>query len=244
MNVMQNLLVIPEASSAASPIRVAIVEDDDLVRESLAVLIGGAAGFACVGAYPSGEQALEQIHSQIPDVVLMDIHLPKMSGIECVRGLKEQQPKVQIVMLTMYEDDKLVFDSLCAGASGFLLKRTPHVQILAAIQDIHQGGSPMTSSIARKVVQLLRQPSPRVQRNECRVAELKDADPPLPRVTGNSLPPRLSPRETEILALLAKGYRYKEIANTLGINIETVRTHLRRIYDKLQVSSRTEAVVR
>src|SRR5436190_23738884 len=245
MNVMQNLLVIPEASSAASPIRVAIVEDDDLVRESLAVLIGGAAGFACVGAYPSGEQALEQIHSQIPDVVLMDIHLPKMSGIECVRGLKEQLPNAQIVMLTMYEDDKLVFDSIRAGASGYLLKRTPHVQILAAIQDIHQGGSPMTSSIARKVVQLLREPPIRRTEDECRIADFRNADTSSasPARRTSSLP-RLSPREMEILTLLAKGYRYKEIAETLAINIETVRTHLRRIYEKLQVSSRTEAVVK
>ena len=207
------------------PVRVSIVEDDDLVRESLAVLIGGASGFACVGAYANAEAALARITTDPPDVILMDIKLPRMSGIECVRNLKQVLPAAQIVMLTMYEDDNLVFESLKAGASGYLLKRTPHVEILAALEDVHQGGSPMTSSIARKVVQL--------------VAHMSTAAPP---TTGGLS--RLSARETEILTHLAQGFRYKEIADTLGINVETVRTHLRRIYEKLQVTSRTEATLK
>jgi len=135
---------------------VAIVEDDELVRESLAVLVGGASGFSCAGSYGSGEEAVNHIPGRQPDVVLMDINLPGMSGIECVRRLRQLLPNTQIVMLTMYEDDEAVFESLQAGATGYLLKRTPHVEILAAIEDVHRGGSPMSSAIARKVVQLAR----------------------------------------------------------------------------------------
>jgi DNA-binding NarL/FixJ family response regulator len=167
----------------------------------------------------------------IPEVILMDIRLPQMSGIECVRRLKEVLPGTQIIMLTMYEDDQLVFDSIRAGASGYLLKRTPHVEILAAIQDVHGGGSPMTSSIARKVVQMARQSRPAAAgflNGSARQDQLA----------------HLSPREKEILRHLTHGYRYKEIAERLGIDIETVRTHLRRIYEKLHVSSRTEAAVK
>ena len=207
------------------PISVSVVEDDELVRESLAILIGGADGFACAGAYSTAEEALQKIPTHQPDVVLMDIHLPAMTGIEAVRRLAQVLPALQIIMLTAYEDDQAVFDSLQAGAAGYLLKRTPHVQILAAIEEVHHGGSPMTSSIARKVVQLARRSS--------------TAQPPNSIGLAN-----LSPRETEILSLLAKGYRYKEIADELRINIETVRTHLRRIYQKLQVDSRTDAVVK
>jgi DNA-binding NarL/FixJ family response regulator len=227
MNHLQTMQItfVSSDTTRAVPIRVSIVEDDALVRESLAVLIGGASGFCCVGAYASAEEALREIPHEQPEIILMDIHLPKMSGVECVRSIKELLPTVQVLMLTMYEDDQVVFDSLRAGASGYLLKRTPHAQILAAIQDLQQGGSPMTSSIARKVVQLLRVPQ-------------RETAPPQANL------PRLSPRENEILTHLAKGYRYKEIAETLGINIETVRTHLRRIYEKLHVGSRTEAVVK
>jgi DNA-binding NarL/FixJ family response regulator len=200
------------------------VEDDNLVRESLAILIGGASGYQCVGAHASGEQALEKAESEQPQVVLMDINLPKMSGIECARALRTRLPEVQIIMLTMYEDEDTVFQALEAGATGYLLKRTAYSQILAAIEDVHNGGSPMTSTIARKVIQS--------------VSRARVAVPPKPGGLAE-----LSPRETEILTLLAKGFRYKEIAQTLGIKLETVRTHLRRIYEKLHVSSRTEAVV-
>jgi len=208
-----------------APIKVAIVEDDEVVRESLAVLISGASGFMCLGAYARPLDAILAIPQDSPDVLLMDIQLPEISGIECVRRLKTMVPSVQVIMLTMYEDDQLVFDSLQAGAAGYLLKRTPHVQILAAIEDVHRGGSPMSSSIARKVVQLARQ------------AQI------VPVSAGAGLT-RLSPREVQILEHLSKGFRYKEIAEVLSISVETVRTHLRRIYEKLQVSSRTEAVVR
>src|SRR6476660_4926954 len=161
-------------------IKVSLVEDDDLVRESLAVLINGASGFTCVGAYATSEEALERVAADAPDVVLMDIHLPKMSGVECVRRLKAILPGSQIIMLTMYEDDKLVFDSLRAGATGYLLKRTQHALILAAIEDVLHGGSPMTSSIARKVVQIARHAR-------------------APNSASETSLPHLSPRELEIL---------------------------------------------
>jgi DNA-binding NarL/FixJ family response regulator len=207
-------------------IRVALVEDDEPVRASLSVLINGANGFACVSACATAEEALERIPPEKPDVVLMDINLPKMSGIECARRLRDILPETQVIMLTMYEDDHRVFDSLTAGASGYLLKRTPHAQILEAIRDVHQGGSPMSSSIARRVVGVVR--------------ELRAAAP----AAAHSALAQVSPREEEILNLLAKGYRYKEIAEALHLSVETVRTHLRRIYEKLHVSSRTEAVVK
>jgi DNA-binding NarL/FixJ family response regulator len=208
------------------PIRVALVEDDEPVRASLAVLIHGATGFTCVCACATAEEALQRIPQHRPDVVLMDINLPEMSGIQCVRRLKAVLPAIQVIMLTMYEDDHRVFDSLTAGASGYLLKRTPHAQILDAIQDVYQGGSPMTSSIARRVVRAVR--------------NLRAAEP----AAAASQLANVSPREEEILALLTKGYRYKEIADALDLSVETIRTHLRRIYEKLHVSSRTEAVVK
>ena len=215
----------------SSPIKVAVVEDDDVIRESLHVLINGATGFECVWASPSAEDALERLPHAQPEVVLMDINLPRMSGIGCVARLKNVCPSAQIVMLTMYEDDVAIFDSLEAGASGYLLKRTPHAQILEAIEEVQAGGSPMTGSIARRIVQSVQRV--RVEARQPRGGEA--ASPGLLDV---------SPREHEVLTLLAQGYRYKEIAERLGINVETVRTHLRRIYEKLHVSSRTEAVVK
>lgn len=202
-------------------IRVCIVEDDRRVRESLAVLIDGVERMHCVGTYPSGEEALKGIVGKNPDVVLMDINLPGMSGIECVKQLKAQLPKAQIIMLTMYEDDENVFQSLVAGASGYLLKRTSPAELLKAIEEVCSGSSPMSGKIARTVVEHFQ--------------KLKIAAPQ---------EEYLSKRETEILDLLAKGYRYKEIADTLSISFETVRTHLKNIYQKLQVHSRTEAVVK
>lgn len=203
------------------PIRVALVEDDASIRRALEVVLNGAPGFACVGAFGSGEEALTRLAGAAPQVVLMDIQLPRMSGVECVARLKARHPEMQVLMLTVFEDDELVFDSLAAGATGYLLKRTPPAEILQAIAEIHRGGSPMTSYIARKVVQSFQRPS---------------------RGAAERLP--LSEREREILQQLARGYRYKEIADALGISLDTVRTHLRRIYEKLQVHSRTEAVVK
>lgn len=203
------------------PINVSIVEDDDGIREDLAVLINGASDLCCVSSHASAEEALEQIPLKHPDVVLMDINLPQMSGIDCVRKLKETMPAVQILMLTMYEDSEQIFNSLTAGASGYLLKRTPAGKILEAIKEVRNGASPMSGKIARIVVQYFHHVTKAALDKE-----------------------QLSKREEEILELLAKGYRYKEIADTLSISFDTVRSHLRNIYEKLHVSSRTEAVVK
>lgn len=202
-------------------IRVSIVEDNTYVRQSLAVLLNGSDGFECVGTHRSAEQALEAIPGQQPDIVLMDINLPRLSGIECVRQLKARLPALKFLMLTMYEDSNLIFQSLGAGASGYLLKRTSPAKIMEAIQELQAGGAPMSSKIARIVVQ-----------------HFQDRADPAPQTAS------LSPREREILILLAKGFRYKEIAEQLSISFDTVRAHLRNIYDKLQVRSRTEAVVK
>jgi DNA-binding NarL/FixJ family response regulator len=202
-------------------INVAIVEDEDNVRKGLAALINGSEGFRCVTTYSSAEKALPEILKNKPNVVLMDLNLPGMSGIECIRRLKAHQPALPIMVLTVYEDDEKIFESLRAGASGYLLKKTPPAKLLEAILDLQNGGSPMSSSIARKVVQTLQAMGP----------SSKEAE-------------NLSKREHEILAYLAKGYRYREIADALFISIETVRTHLRNIYEKLHVRSRSEAVLK
>jgi RNA polymerase sigma factor (sigma-70 family) len=209
---------------AASPrvaITVSIVEDDPRVRESLAGLISRAPGFQCVSHYATGEEALAQIPKKKPEVVLMDINLPGMSGIDCVRKLKQIEPSCQIVMLTVYENTEQIFKALANGASGYLLKATAPEELLSAIQDVHRGGSPMTSHIARKVVQSFQQSAASSKATET-----------------------LSPREQEVLELLAKGFLYKEIADQLHISFETVHTYIRRIYEKLQVRSRTEAVAK
>jgi DNA-binding NarL/FixJ family response regulator len=202
-------------------IKVSIVEDDNRIRESLAVLIDGGENIRCISTHPTAEEAIAQIPLKKPDVVLMDINLPKMSGIECVRKLKTLAPKLQILMLTMYEDDDLVFQSLMAGASGYLVKRTSPAELLQAIEEVHSGASPMSGKIARTVVEYFQ--------------KLQTASPQ---------DENLSKREQEILDLLVKGYRYKEIADALSISFETVRSHLKNIYDKMHVHSRTEAVVK
>jgi DNA-binding NarL/FixJ family response regulator len=202
-------------------ITVSIVEDDARVRDSLARLIDRSQGFRCVSQHPTAEQAIEELPGLKPAVVLMDINLPGMSGVECVRKLKEQIPQTQIVMLTVYEDTDLIGNALAAGATGYLLKQTPSAELLAGIREVHNGGSPMTSHIARKVVQLFRHPE--------------------------SLGPgtdSLSPRERQVLDHLAEGYLYKEVAVALGISYDTVHTYIRRIFEKLHVHSRTEAVAR
>lgn len=204
-----------------TPIKVSVVEDDDEIRQSLVVLINGSEGYTCVSSHRSAEEAILGIPARQPNVVLMDINLPRQSGIECVQQLKAQFPELQFLMLTMYEDTDLIFRSLAAGASGYLLKRTPPAKLLEAIVEVQQGGAPMSSKIARVVVQYFQQ--------------LKGPDPKTESLTR---------REKELLDLLAKGYRYKEIAEALGISFDTVRAHLRNIYDKLQVRSRTEAVVK
>jgi DNA-binding NarL/FixJ family response regulator len=203
--------------------RVSIVEDDNLVREELVHQLSRAHGFTCVSNHRSAEAALQEIPKHRPDVVLMDINLPKMSGIDCVRQLKGQLPATQFVMLTVYEDADVIFKSLLAGAVGYLLKGRSGLgaQVLEAVRDAARGGSPLNSLIARKIVQYFHHQ---------------------PGHTGSEQP--LSTREQEVLELLSKGLPYKEIADVLGVNIETVRKHCHHIYEKLQVSSRTEAVVK
>ena len=204
-------------------IRVALVEDDERVRGSLAMLVGGSAGFELIGSFSDAESALENLPKTEPHVVLMDVQLPKLSGIECVRKLKPQLPRTQIIILTVYQDEECVFDALRAGAVGFLRKDTSPAEILEAIRDAHQGGSPMSSGIARMVVA------------HFHPHDLKARSKPPP-------PVHLSPREEEILQLLVKGYRYKEVADAFSCSINTVREHLRRIYEKLHVTTSREAV--
>lgn len=202
-------------------IRVSIVEDNRGTRESLAELLGRAPTLRFVTAHANGEEALRQIPADAPDVVLMDINLPKMNGIECVLQLKRQAPKTQVLMLTTYEEGDLIFDSLRNGASGYLLKNLPPAELIQAIEQVHAGGAPMSMQIARKVVshfQQIKMPQSEME--------------------------KLTKREQEILALLAKGYLYKEIADQLGITLSTVRAHLHTVYEKLHVQSRTEAVVK
>jgi DNA-binding NarL/FixJ family response regulator len=202
-------------------IRVSIVEDDPQICEGVAFLINSSEAMQCVSVHRSAEDALNELPGLRPDVVLMDINLPKMSGIDCTRKLKSLLPQTQVLMLTMYEDSEQVFNSIVAGASGYLVKRTPAAKILEAIQEIHTGASPMSGRVARMMVEHFR--------------NMKKAAPEIEN---------LSKREQEVLELLAKGYRYKEIAEALGLGFDTVRSHLRSIYDKLHVQSRTEAVAK
>src|SRR5437764_4479253 len=189
-------------------IKVSIVEDSRGTRESLTELLGRAPGLRCVGAHANAEAALREIPTEIPDVVLMDINLPGMSGIECVALLKERLPKLQVLMLTTYEESDLIFDSLRSGASGYLLKNMPPAELIQAVEQVHSGGAPMSMQIARKVVshfQQIKQPASEME--------------------------KLTKRELEILTLLAKGYLYKEIGEHLGITLSTVRAHLHTIYE-------------
>jgi DNA-binding NarL/FixJ family response regulator len=206
---------------SARDIRVGVVEDVAETRDALAALIHGAEGFSCVCAVATAEAALRELPAASPDVVLMDIRLPGMSGIACVAELKRRLPKVQVLMLTTYEESDLIFNSLRAGAGGYLLKKTHPAEILQAISQVYEGGSPMSVNVARKVVNYFQQVAQSASEVE-----------------------QLTPREREILDLLAKGYRYKEIVECLNISLSTVRTHIRAVYEKLHVQSRTEAVVK
>ena len=203
------------------PISLSIVEDDEHARRILVGTINRAPGLRCVSEFGDGESALAALPQEAPNVVLMDIHLPGLSGVECVRQLKPQLPATQFVMLTVYEDADHIFNALAAGASGYLLKQTPRAELLEAIEEVHRGGSPMTSNIARKVVQSFQKP--RLAHNE----------------TEN-----LSPREQEVLDHLARGFLYKEIADALSLSVPTVSTYIRRIYEKLHVRSRGQAVAK
>lgn len=202
-------------------ISVAIVEDNAGVRRSLELLLNESPGFRCLCACSTGEEALKLIPKHAPEVVLMDIHLPNLSGVECTARLKQLLPSVQVVMLTVYSDADKLFKALRAGASGYLLKRSSPEKILEAISEVRAGGSPMTPEIARRVVEAFKEPAS--------------------TAAGQ---PSLSRREEEVLELLAQGLANREIAAKLSVTVDTVRYHLKHIYEKLHVRSRTEAVAR
>jgi DNA-binding NarL/FixJ family response regulator len=208
-------------------IQVALVEDDDGVRANLARMLDSSPGFRCQAVYPDAMTALKGIPANRPDVVLMDINMPGMLGTECVNRLKQVAPNLPVLMLTVYDDSEQVFTSLMAGASGYLLKRTPKDKLLEAIREITDGGAPMSRPIARRVVQYF-QALKQIPQGARRAPEVES----------------LTDREEQVLSLLAKGHAYKEIADLMQISFETVRTHVRTVYEKLHVHSRTEATLK
>lgn len=204
-----------------SPIEVAIVEDQREYCEGLASLIDGSEGYRCKRWFSTMEEALEAFTREVPDVLLLDIGLPGISGIEGVRRLKQQSPDLPVLMLTVYNDDERIFEAMCAGACGYLLKRTPKVKILECIREVLDGGAPMSPEVARRVVALFRQFRP-------------------PQDAGY----QLTAQELRLLALLGQGHQYKTAANEMGITVNTVSSHMRHIYEKLQVHSKSEAVAK
>jgi DNA-binding NarL/FixJ family response regulator len=203
-------------------IAVSIVEKDALVRDVLTEWLRGANGFKCVGVHANAEAALVALPQEKLSIVLMDINMPGMNGIECVRRLKPQMMDTQFMMLTVYEDSDHIFKALSSGASGYMLKRTPRAELLAALKDVHAGGSPMSSNIARKIVQSFQR---------FNIVSPADSD-------------KLSPREREVLELVTHGYLYKEIAESLHISVTTVGSHIRHIFEKLHVRTRSQAVAK
>jgi DNA-binding NarL/FixJ family response regulator len=203
------------------PISVAIVEDRREIRDALATLINGTEGYRCMGAYRSMEEALDRIVGELPDVVLLDIGLPGMSGIAGLRILKERYPDMLVLILSVYDDDERIFDALCAGASGYLLKKTPPSKLLESLKEAVQGGAPMSPEVARRVIGLFR---------EIRPPEQADYD--------------LTPHEIRLLKLFVKGHNYKTAAQELGVTVHTISFHLRSIYEKLQVHSKSAAVAK
>ncbi|MBK9504676.1 MAG: response regulator transcription factor [Chitinophagales bacterium] len=201
-------------------IRVAIFEDNKHLRESLYYLINGTPGFSCTGAYPDCNDAVFQITKDTPDVILMDIEMPGLNGIQGVKLIKSKFPQVHVLMQTIFHDENNIFDAICAGASGYILKSTTPAEYITAIKDVYNGGSPMTGSIARKVLELF-------QKN-IQVEAKKDY--------------QLTPKEKEMLQFMVQGKSFKMIAEAAGISYETVRTHMKNIYAKLHVNSNTEAV--
>jgi DNA-binding NarL/FixJ family response regulator len=202
-----------------SVIRAAIIEDQRDIREALAALISGTEGYRCTGSFRSMEEALEKIKQEIPDVVLCDIGLPGMSGIEGIRILKEQYPTLLMLMLSVYDDDERIFDALCAGACGYLLKRTPPARLLESLREAVTGGAPMSPEVASRVITLFREIKP---------TERCDYE--------------LTPHETRLLKLLVEGHNYTTAAVELGVSYNTIKFHMRHIYEKLQVHSKSEAV--
>jgi DNA-binding NarL/FixJ family response regulator len=211
----------PAPRAADTPIKVAIVEDERDIRESLCLLVGGTTGYVCSGSYRSMEEALEKIPRQLPDVVLSDIGLPGISGIEGVRTLKQRFPDLLVLMLTVYDDDDRIFDAMCAGACGYLLKKTPPARLLESLKEAVGGGAPMSPEVARRVIALFR---------DIRPPERADY--------------HLTPHETRLLKLFVEGHNYKTAAAELHVSVNTVNFHVRSIYDKLQVHSRSEAVAK
>jgi DNA-binding NarL/FixJ family response regulator len=200
-------------------IRVAIVEDDRAVREGLGMIIGGTPGYECTGKFYSAEEALRALSGTTPDVLLLDIHLPGMLGSDAVRLFREKYPALQILMLTIYDGQDKVFESICNGACGYLLKKTPPAKLLDAIREAYAGGAPMSPEIARKVITLFQQSGPPEKLDE-----------------------PLTPQETRLLKLLSEGYSYQNSAGQLNISINTVRNYIRSIYEKLHVNTKSEAV--
>jgi DNA-binding NarL/FixJ family response regulator len=213
----------PSAAPRSTPadIKVAIIEDERDIRECLCVLVNGTEGYTCTGGYRSMEEALENIPRKMPDVVLSDIGLPGMSGIDGVRILKERHPNLLLLMLTIYDDDERIFDAMCAGACGYLLKKTPPARLLESLKEAVAGGAPMSPEVARRVIALFR---------EIRPPERADY--------------HLTPHETRLLKLFVEGHNYKTAAAELHVSVNTVNFHVRSIYEKLQVHSRSEAVAK
>jgi DNA-binding NarL/FixJ family response regulator len=210
-----------EVSPQNDVLQVAIVEDIRSLRDGFRMLIDGTEGFHCTGSFRTMEEALDKIAFNLPDVVLADIGLPGMSGIEGVRLLKERHPELTVLMLTVYDDDDRIFNALCAGASGYMLKKTPPARLLESIREVAQGGAPMSPEIARQVVKLFR---------EIRPPEQADY--------------HLTPHELRLLKLLVEGHNYKTAAAQLGVSLNTVCFHIKQIYEKLQVHSKSEAVAK
>lgn len=204
---------------AERPILVALVEDDAATRDGLCWLVASTEGFRCVGSFASVETALEGLKAEPPDVLLLDIHLPGMPGSEAVPLLRQRYPQTQVLMLTVYAAEDKVFESLRNGACGYVLKKTPASELMEAVRDAHHGGSPMSSEIARKVIELLRR-SPAPAQPEA----------------------HLTRQERKLLELLAEGYSYLGAAGRMNVSVNTVRNYVRSVYEKLQVSTRSEAV--
>jgi DNA-binding NarL/FixJ family response regulator len=209
------------ASGSSGSIKVAIIEDHRQFRECLEFLLNNTAGYRCVGSFRSMEEALEKIKFELPDVALVDIGLPGMSGVDGVRILKERYPTLLLLMNTVYDDDERIFEAVCAGASGYLLKKTPPARLLESLQEAMAGGAPMSPEVARRVLSVFREIRPP-----------KHADY------------QLTPHELRLLKLLVEGHSYKTAASRLGVSVKTVSFHLQKIYEKLQVHSKSEAVAK